>query len=79
MYSNQDRPHLAPLRGVISGIAEINQRFGGKLPLVGAAGVHPLDVQVVAKAVIEATFDTQIKGTIDVDTLSRLASKQTHP
>jgi hypothetical protein len=76
MYSKQDRPHLAPLKGIISGIAGINQRLGGNLPLVGAAGVPPLDVQLVAEAVIEATLDSQIKGIVDVDTLFRLASKQ---
>jgi hypothetical protein len=79
MYSNQDRPHLALLKGIISGIAEINQRLGGNLPLVGAAGVVPLDVQLVAKAVVEATLDSQTRGIIDVDTLIRLASKQTNP
>jgi hypothetical protein len=79
MYSQQDRPHLAPLKGIISGIAEINQRLGGNLPFVGAAGVSPLDVQLVAKAVIEATLDSHIKGIIDVDTLIRLAGTQTNP
>jgi hypothetical protein len=75
MYSKQDRPHLSPLKGIISGIAGINRRLGGNLPLVGAAGVTPLDVQLVAEAVIEATLDSQTKGIVDVDTLSRLASK----
>ena len=73
MYSN-DRPHLTPLKNLISGIAEVNSRFGGKVPFLGAAGVSPLDVEVVARAVVKATLDESVKGVVDVDMLARLGT-----
>jgi hypothetical protein len=74
MFSNHDRPHLNPLKGVISGIARINHSLGGSIPFIGAAGVPPLDVNVVARAVIAATLDETVKGVVDIDTLARLAT-----
>jgi hypothetical protein len=74
MYSNHDRPHLLPLKTLVSGIAGINQRLGGKLPFLGAVGVSPLDVQIVARAVIAATLNETINGVVDIDTLARLGS-----
>lgn len=74
MFSNHDRPHLAPLEGIISTIAGINSRLGGALPFMGAAGVPPLDVEVVARAVISATLEPRIKGVVGVETLSRLGT-----
>jgi hypothetical protein len=74
MYSNHDRPHLAPLKGVIAGIAGINKALGGNLPLVGAAGVAPLDVDLVARATIAATLDESVNGIVDVDALFRLGT-----
>jgi hypothetical protein len=72
MFSQLDRPHLAPIKGFISGLAGINKAFGGKLPLLGAAGVDPLDVELVARATIAATLDEQVSGVIDVDMISKL-------
>ena len=74
IFSNHDRPHLAPVKGMISTIAGINSRLGGGLPFVGAAGVPPLDVEVVARAVISATLDPNINGVVGVETLSRLGT-----
>jgi hypothetical protein len=72
MYSGHDRPHLEPIKGLISGISGINKALGGNLPLVGAAGITPLDVEVVARATIAATLDESLEGIVDVDTLSQL-------
>lgn len=74
MFSSRDRPHLAPIKGIISGIAEINSRLGGKLPFIGAAGVEPLDVEIVARATVAATLDENAAGVIDVNTLARLGT-----
>jgi hypothetical protein len=71
MFSNHDRPHLAPVKGLISVLASINSRIGGHIPL-GAAAIQPLDVEVVARAVVRATLDPGINGIIDVNTLSKL-------
>jgi len=71
MFSNHDRPHLTPLKGLITGLATVNTRLGGCLPF-GAAAIQPLDVDVVARAVIKATLDPEIHGIIDVNTLSEL-------
>ena len=73
MYSN-DRPHLMPVKNLICGIAGVNSRLGGKVPFLGAVGVSPLDVEVVARAVVKATLDESIKGVVDVDMLTRLGS-----
>jgi hypothetical protein len=74
MYSNHERPHLQPVKQIISGIAGVNQRLGGSLPFLGAIGVPPLDVAMVARAVITATLDESIKGVVDADTLARLGT-----
>jgi hypothetical protein len=74
MFSNHDRPHLAPVKGIISTIASINSKLGGALPLVGAAGISPLEVQIVARATISATLDPSITGVVDVNTISRLGT-----
>ena len=73
MYSN-DRPYLTPVKNLISGIAEVNSRLGGKVPFLGAAGVLPLDVEVVARAVVNATLDESVKGVVNVDMLARLGT-----
>jgi hypothetical protein len=65
---------LAPVKGIISAIAGINSRLGGGLPFVGAAGIAPLDVEVVARAVISATLDPEIKGVVEVETLSKMGT-----
>jgi hypothetical protein len=72
MFSNHDRPHLTPIRGIISGLASINDKLGRVLPL-GAAAIQPLDVEIVARAVIKATISPDITGIIDVNTISKLA------
>lgn len=74
MYSSRDRPHLAPVKGIISGIAQINSRLGGKLPFIGAAGVEPLDVEIVARATVAATLDESVAGVVDVNTLAKLGT-----
>lgn len=71
MYSNS-RPHLIPLKEVISGIAGINQRLN--LPFLGAVGVQPLDVSLVARAVVAAILDEKMNGVIDVNDLERLGT-----
>jgi hypothetical protein len=72
MYSNTDRPHLQPVKDIISGIAGINSRSGGKLSFLGGLGVQPLNVETVARATIAATLDPSIQGIIDVESLTRL-------
>lgn len=74
MYSNTDRQHLTPLKTVVAGISGINSRLGGKLPFLGAIGVQPLNVEIVARATITATLDPSIRGIIDVDTITRLST-----
>lgn len=41
---------------------------------MGAAGIAPLDVEVVARAVISATLDPEIKGVVEVETLSKMGT-----
>jgi hypothetical protein len=74
MYSNPDRPHLQPVKGLFSGLAELNKWSGGKFDFLGAAGVQPLDVATVGRAVIEATLDENVKGVLDTDDLARLGA-----
>ena len=74
MFSNHDRPHLTPIKTIISSLADINTRLGGSLPLLGAAAIKPLPVESVARAVITATLSPEITGIIDVNTISKLAA-----
>lgn len=75
MYSSTDRSHLLPVKNLISGIAGINSRLNGQIPFLGAVGVEPLDVEVVANATIKVTLEKSFKGGIvDVETLARLGS-----
>ena len=68
-----------PLKNLISGIAGVNSFVGGRVPFLGAVGVSPLDVEVVARAVIAATLDESIKGVVDVDMLTRLGTSNSWP
>ena len=76
MYSNHDRPHLSPITTLITGISNINSRLGNAIPFVGAAGIQPLDVQVVARAIITATLSPESRGPIEVSALAKLGTLQ---
>ncbi|KAI1281277.1 NAD(P)-binding protein [Xylaria sp. FL0933] len=56
----------AIFNGVTGGI------FGG---LMGAAGVKPLKVDVVAEAVVQALHDETVKGPVEVPDIEQLANK----
>lgn len=53
----------------------MNSLFGGKLPLLGAAGYKPLKVEVLAEAATEAIGDEDVKGVVDVKDIEELYSK----
>lgn len=74
MYSSRDRSHLRPLKGIISGLAAVNQRFGGNLSFLGAVGMPPSDVTIVARAVIAAIVDETIQGIVDIDRIDSLGT-----
>jgi len=76
MYSNEDRPHLSPLATLITGISTINTRLGGSIPFLGATGIPPLDVKIVAQAIITATLEPNTSGVIEVETLAKLGTLQ---
>jgi hypothetical protein len=73
MYSSTDRPHLQPIKSIISTLSTLNSRLNNSLPL-GAAALKPLDVTLVARAAISATLNPSITGIIDIPTIESLAS-----
>jgi len=74
MYSDDERPHLSPLATLLTGISTINSRLGGSIPFLGATGIKPLDVKVVAQAIITATLEPNTSGVMEVDTLAKLGT-----
>ncbi|RPB02118.1 NAD(P)-binding protein [Choiromyces venosus 120613-1] len=64
-----------PLAGLMGVTSTVNSFFGGKLPLLGAAGYKPLKVGVVAEAAVEAIADESVKGVVEVKSIEELYSK----
>src|SRR5690606_30420009 len=72
---DSSRAYTIPLAigtGITSGI---NNLFGGKLPLLGAAGYKPLRAEVIADAVVEAIADENVKGILEPVKMEELAAK----
>ncbi|KAL7271795.1 hypothetical protein RUND412_005421 [Rhizina undulata] len=69
------RPVTMPLAGIIGITSTVNSLFGGKLPLLGAAGYKPLKAEVVAEAAVQAIADEHVKGVVDVRKIDELATK----
>ncbi|KAF8476932.1 hypothetical protein BDZ91DRAFT_708371 [Kalaharituber pfeilii] len=69
------RPISLPLAFATGITSSVNSLFGGKLPLLGAAGQKPLKVDVVAEAVVQAIQDEGVSGVIDIPKIETLATK----
>jgi hypothetical protein len=64
---------IAAAAGVSS---TINNLTGGVLGgLMGAGGVKPLQVDMVAQAVVEALSDENVKGPVEIQGIEELAHK----
>jgi hypothetical protein len=74
MFSNHDRPHLEPVRIAMEQFANVNSKTEGSLPCLGTLAVKPLDVQVVARAVVAASLDQSVSGVIDVPSIENLST-----
>lgn len=53
----------------------VNSLFGGKLPMLGAAGYKPLKVEVVAEAAVEAIARDGLEGVVEVKDIEELSTK----
>ncbi|CCX11454.1 Similar to Uncharacterized protein C1840.09; acc. no. O74482 [Pyronema omphalodes CBS 100304] len=69
------RGFTMPLAGVLGCVSAVNGLFGRKIPLLGAAGYKPLAVEDVAGAAVKALEDENVKGVVDVDGISNLATR----
>lgn len=74
MY-DESRKVTLPLATLTGVSAAVNSLFGGKLPLLGAAGHKPLRAERVADATVEAISDEHYSGIFDPVELDELATK----
>ncbi|OTB20543.1 hypothetical protein K445DRAFT_52067 [Daldinia sp. EC12] len=73
---DSSRPITVAMAGMTGVGAAFNTITGGVLGgLMGAAGVKPLKVDIVAEAVVEALGDDSIKGPVEVPKIEELANK----
>lgn len=72
---DSSRGFTMPLAGVLGCVSAVNGLFGRKIPLLGAAGYKPLAVEDVAGAAVKALEDENVKGVVDVDGISNLATR----
>jgi hypothetical protein len=78
MYDSEDGNHpvIMTMKSV-SHVASLFNRVFGVFKDVSQwpyAGVQPLDVDVVARATVAATLNPSIRGVVDVDKITQLAS-----
>jgi hypothetical protein len=73
---DSSRPLTMPLAAMTGIGAAVNGITGGIFGnLMGAAGVKPLQVDVVAEAVVQALSDETVKGPVEVPQIEQLANK----
>jgi uncharacterized protein YbjT (DUF2867 family) len=73
---DSSRPITMPMAAMTGAGAIFNGVTGGIFGnLMGAAGVKPLKVDVVAEAVVQALSDDTVKGPIEVPQIEELANK----
>ncbi|KAI1085737.1 NAD(P)-binding protein [Whalleya microplaca] len=73
---DSSRPITMAMAGMTGIGAAFNEVTRGVLGgFMGAAGVKPLKVDVVAEAVVEALGDTSVKGPVEVPEIEELANK----
>ncbi|RYO74127.1 hypothetical protein DL762_010553 [Monosporascus cannonballus] len=73
---DSSRPITMPMAAMTGVGALFNSVTGGVLGgFMGAAGVKPLKVDVVAEAIVEALDDANVKGPIEVPQIEELADK----
>ncbi|KAI5787056.1 hypothetical protein DFH27DRAFT_487020 [Peziza echinospora] len=72
---DSSRPVTIPLAFATGVTSAVNGLFGGKLPLLGAAGYKPLKVDVVAEAAVKAIEEESVSGVVDVNKIQELATK----
>ncbi len=72
---DSSRPITMPIAGVTGVVSAVNSLFGRKLSLLGAGGYKPLAVDDVARAAVLALEDENVRGVVDVDGISALATK----
>lgn len=75
MYDSS-RPITVPMAGMTGVGALFNSLTGGVLNgFMGAAGVKPLKVDIVAEAAVEALSEEGVKGPVEVPEIEELANK----
>ncbi|KAI1302597.1 NAD(P)-binding protein [Xylaria venustula] len=73
---DSSRPITMPMAAMTGLGAVFNGATGGIFGnLMGAAGVKPLKVDVVAEAVVQALSDETVKGPVEVPNIEQLANK----
>ncbi|KAI2642549.1 NAD(P)-binding protein [Xylaria nigripes] len=73
---DSSRPATMPIAAVTGIGAAFNGLTGGIFSsLMGAAGVKPLKVEIVASAVVQALSDEAVKGPVEVPEIEELANK----
>lgn len=73
---DESRKFTVPLAAMTAGGALFNGVTGGVLGgLLGAAGVKPLRVELVAEAVVEALSDEEVRGPVETAEIEKLAER----
>lgn len=73
---DSSRPVTTALAGLSFAGSIFNRATGGTLAgLLGAGGIKPLQVDLVADAVVESLSDENVKGPVEVPQIEDLASK----
>ncbi|KAK5627721.1 hypothetical protein RRF57_003436 [Xylaria bambusicola] len=73
---DSSRPITMPMAAMTGVGAAFNGITGGIFSnIMGAAGVKPLKVDVVAEAVVQALHDEAVKGPVEVPEIEKLAEK----
>jgi uncharacterized protein YbjT (DUF2867 family) len=75
MYDSS-RTFTLPIAAAGGVASMVNSAVGGRLTwLMGAGGIKPLKADTVADAVVEALEDGEVRGTVEVGDIERLATR----
>lgn len=73
MYS-KERPITMAISRIIDITSHMNELFCRKIPFIGAAGIKPLKVEIVAQAIIQSIDDETFKGIANIEHIEKLAA-----
>lgn len=73
--STPDRPLTLPLAGLLQiSSAVLGKSLRGTIPLAQAASTPPFSMETLARAIMNAVENDQIRGIVDVDGIEELVS-----